>query len=373
MKDDKRYNPIVFICPYTSFGDEIMKQEMENTYQRFTQKEYKVQKTLNPDGTWLDINNTFQPDLVFFCSPWDCTLPQYRIENYLNTLTCYVPYGFKSSNLYSFHFNKGLQNYCWRFFVETSIHKKSAKKYSRRKGKNVIVTGFPGMDKLLKEKTPNFEVWKNKDKKQKRIIWAPHHTIPDSTSSSNYTNYIDYSTFSKYADFMFEIAKKHENKIDFSFKPHPVLRGKLNMVWGEEKTDNYFKKWKELSNGQLDEGSYIDLFATSDAMIHDSGSFVIEYLYTGKPVMFLVGSEKMKEQFNEIGVEALKVLYQGYNQQEITNFIENVVLKEKDDKKEIRNAFFNRIVKPPNNALASENIYNYICEKLVHQGDRKKD
>lgn len=88
MKENKRYNPVVFICPYTSFGDKIMKQEMENTYRSFTQKGYKVQQTLNSDGTWLDIKNSFQPDLVFFCTPWDQTLPQYLIKNHLDTLTC---------------------------------------------------------------------------------------------------------------------------------------------------------------------------------------------------------------------------------------------------------------------------------------------
>lgn len=364
MKGNKRYNPVVFICPYLFYGEGNMKQEMENTYQHFLQKGYNVKKTLNSDATWLDIKQSFQPDLVFFCTPYGLSLPQYHFENYLDTLTCYVPYGFNSSDLYNFHYNKEIQNFCWRYFVETSIHKKFAKKYSKQKGKNVIITGFPGMDGLLKQKKPNFEVWKNGDTKKKRIIWAPHHTIPDSTGSLKYKNHLNYSTFLDYADFMLEIAEKYENKIDFSFKPHPVLKDKLNMLWGEEKTTNYYKKWEALPNGQLDEGSYIDLFATSDAMIHDCGSFVIEYLYTGKPVLFLVSSEKVKEQFNEIGVDALKVLYQGHNQQEITNFIGSVVLQEKDEKREIRNAFYEQVVKPPNNALASENIYNHIIDQL---------
>lgn len=364
LKENKRYNPVVFICPYMIFGEESMRLEMEKTYQTFIQKGYNVIKTLNTDETWLDIKTSFQPDLVFFSTPYNLSLPQYHFENYLDILTCYVPYGFNSTYLYDFHYNQKIQNFCWRYFVETSIHKNFAEKYSKQKGKNVVVTGFPGMDGLLKEKAPNYNVWKNGNKKKKRIIWAPHHTIPDLNGSLKYKDVLDYSNFIDYADFMLDIANKYENEIDFTFKPHPVLRDKLNMIWGKEKTTNYFKKWEALPNGQFNEGDYIDLFATSDAMIHDCGSFIIEYLYTGKPVLFLVRSEKVKEQFNEIGTEALKVLYQGYNQQEITNFIESVVLQEKDDKKESRNNFFNQLVKPPNNALASENIYNHIIDQL---------
>src|SRR5699024_801734 len=119
-------------------------------------------------------------------------------------------------------------------------------------------------------------------------------------------NALSYSTFLDYAEFILQLANDYKDEIQIAFKPHPNLRGKLNDVWGVEKTNTYFQKWKCLSNGQVEDGGYIDLFATSDAMIHDSGSFVIEYLYTKKPVQFLISSEKVKEEFNEIGKEALK-------------------------------------------------------------------
>ena len=51
-------------------------------------------------------------------------------------------------------------------------------------------------------------------------------------------------------------------------------------------------EWESLSNAQLETGKYVDLFMTSDAMIHDCGSFTIEYHYTLKPVMYLVKGEE---------------------------------------------------------------------------------
>lgn len=359
FKENDRYEPVVFICPFLTYGSEIMEQEMNHSFETFKKRGYEVRKTLQEDGCYLDIKNDFHPDLIFFCTPWGHTLSQYQIHNFLDTLTCYVPYGFKSSYLYEAHFNKDLQNLSWKFFVETPIHEKLAKKYSLAKGKNTVVTGFPGMDFLLDKEYKAKDVWKRQEQEKKRIIWAPHHTI------QGYQKALDYSTFLTYAEFMFEIAEKYKEQIQISFKPHPNLKGKLDAVWGGKKTNEYYERWKNLPNGQLNEGAYIDLFIASDAMIHDSGSFVIEYLYVSKPVLYLIGSEKVKEQYNEIGKEALKVMYLGYNRKDITYFIESILLNNNDDMREERTTFFNELVKPPNNLTASENIFNYINEVVT--------
>jgi len=357
FKNNPRYEAVVFVCPFLTYGEEIMKQEVTQITKNFKQKGYQVVNTQKKNGDWYDIKKEYRPDVVLFSTPWNHTLEQYLIENFLDTLTVYVPYGFKISNLYEYHFNKNMMNYTWKFFVETNIHKNLSKKYALNKGVNTVVTGFPGMDIFLdKNFKPDFKVWKNQDKQKKKIIWAPHHTIPGCQ------NALSYSTFLDYAELMLDLAEDFKDDVQIAFKPHPNLRGKLNDVWGLEKTNSYFQKWKYLSNGQVEQGAYIDLFATSDAMIHDSGSFVIEYLYVKKPVMFLISSEKVKEEFNEIGVEALKNIELGYNKKDLRNFIENAVLKEKDEFKEQREDFFEELVKPPNDKMASENIYEYLIQ-----------
>jgi hypothetical protein len=54
--------------------------------------------------------------------------------------------------------------------------------------------------------------------------------------------------------------------------------------WGSEKTTAYYDKWDNLDNGQFKSGDYVDLL-TSDALIHDCGSFMAEYLVVGKPAL----------------------------------------------------------------------------------------
>jgi CDP-glycerol glycerophosphotransferase (TagB/SpsB family) len=110
----------------------------------------------------------------------------------------------------------------------------------------------------------------------------------------------------------------------------------------------------------LNEGEYLDLFFTSDAMIHDSGSFLIEYLYTKKPVMFLRSDNSIEERFNEVGKMALSKIYQGKNKEDLESFVQEVIIGGRDLMANERIHFFNSTVKPPNYKTASENIFNNI-------------
>jgi CDP-glycerol glycerophosphotransferase (TagB/SpsB family) len=165
---------------------------------------------------------------------------------------------------------------------------------------------------------------------------------------------------------MLDIAHEYKDKIQIAFKPHPMLRENLNKLesWGKQKTDEYYELWNKLPNGQLNEFEYTDLFMTSDAMIHDCGSFSVEYLYTGKPVMFLVNDEKITDRYNEIGKLAFEVLYHGRSDHEIVSFIEQTVIGGHDSMNEKRGNFFNEYIKPPNGKTASENIVDHINHQI---------
>ncbi len=361
MEKDERFEPLIVICPYTLYGEESMLWYMNQAYNFFAGNNYKVIKTLDSDnGKWLNIKKEINPDIIFFTVHWGVTKSQYQIHNYTKFLTCYSTYTFVISYLYEGYFNQEMQNLVWKFFLETNTHQKLAFKYSRNKGINTVVTGYPGMDKLIQNDYLPTNVWKLKDKNIKRIIWSPHHTINGLGAD------LDYSTFLKYYDFMFELASKYQDQIQIAFKPHPVLRTKLSLddYWGKEKTDKYFQKWADLPNGQLNEGEYFDLFATSDGLINDSSAFVIEYLYTGKPMMFLKNDEHVADRMNEIGQKALTKLYIGNNKSEIERFITEIVIEENDLMKNERIQFFDAVIKPPNNRLASENIYENIKSEI---------
>ena len=363
MEKDKRFEPILVICPFM-FENEVVTSQMNQAYEYFIDNGYNVVKTFNKQtGNWLNVKKEIQPDIVFFSAQWSLSKADYLIQNYKEILTCYVPYTFVISNLNQGYFNQPMHNLLWKFFLETKIHKKLSIQYSQNKSINTVVTGYPGMDKLLQKNYKPTDVWKIKNKRIKRIIWSPHHTIPGMGAS------LDFSTFLKYYDFMFELAEKYQNQVQIAFKPHPLLKVKLstNEVWGIEKTDKYYQKWAELPNGQLEEAEYIDLFSTSDGILNDSTAFVFEYFYTYKPAMFLANDNSVSDRFNEVGKMALQKLYIGNNKTDIVNFINDVIINGNDVMKNERIHFFNSIVKPPNNVTASENIFNYLESEIFRK------
>lgn len=353
MLQHPRFEPKIFVCPIVNFGMENMLFEMDKAFEAFKDKGYNVVKTYNNEtGEYLDIKNNFSPDIVFFTNPHK-GLQDYRyyINQFAKTLTCYVPYSIPTVN-YDFTYKLGFYGLVWKIFSETEIHQKMASKEQINKGINRIVTGYPGFDPLLINKTPK-EVWKNKNPVLKRIIWTPHHLMNELSKVSN---------FLEYYDFFLEIADIYKDKLQIAFNPHPLLRIKLenDPNWGKEKTDVYFNKWVNLENGQYGKGYYIDLFLASDALIHDSGTFMAEYLFTGKPSLFMVRDESIMDYWNVFGEKALSVHYQSRNQKQVIDFIENVVLKENDSLKEERNVFVKNTLLPKDNLTASENILNYL-------------
>lgn len=360
MVEDIRFDPVVIICPYIAFGKETMLADMKASIEFCIQKGYKFISTYNEaDGNWLDIKKEIGPDIVFFTNPHKLTREEYYINNWRDTLTCYVPYAFMTPDTYESQFNQLFHNIVWRAFYETPIHKKIAESYSLNRGINVRITGYPGCDDFLESKVINNYTWKIDNPKIKRIVWAPHHLMKDGSLQSN---------FLEMYQFFIDIAEKYKDKIQIAFKPHPIIKPKLYSFpeWGKKRTDDYYKLWDNLENGQLVEGDYVDLFLTSDALIHDCGSFITEYIFTKKPSLFMIRNQDVMKGWNEFGDMALNVLYQSKNKAEIIEFIENVVLEGKDTMQNVRLDFLNSVLLPPNNLTASQNILQQINNELFN-------
>jgi hypothetical protein len=357
MVQHPRFEPKVFVCPVVNFGKENMLFEMDKAFEAFKNKGYNVVKTYNNEtGEYIDIKSTFSPDIVFFTNPHK-GLQDYRyyIEQFAKTLTCYVPYSITTTN-YEFAYNLDFHSLVWKIFSETPFHREIASHNKRSKGKNNIVTGYPGFDPLLINKTPK-DVWKNKNPALKKIIWTPHHLMNELSKLSN---------FLEYSDFFLELAINYKDKLQIAFNPHPLLRVKLenDPNWGKEKTDAYYNKWINLENGQFGDGYYIDLFLTSDALIHDSGSFMAEYLITGNPVLYMIRNESVMDYWSVFGEETLALHYQSRNQKQVIDFIENVVLKENDSMKVDRDNFVQSTLLQKNGLTASQTILNYLENEI---------
>lgn len=353
--NSKEFEPIIYVCPYIKKGKKQYEFEMIELFQKFKKKGCNVKLTKNEDGTYIDLKNE-KLDFIFFSTSWNLTFKKYLIGNFFGRLTSYVHYGYQSSALFNECYNKDIMNLGWRYFLASPTHAEYSRQYSLTKNKNTFVTGYPGLDPIIQTNKITINNYKSA---KKLIVWAPHHTI-DGVDN----NLLSYSTFLEYCDYFLELSEKYKDKIILAFKPHPVLITKLYKVWGEEKTNEYYQKWNNIENRIKVEGDYVELFHRSSALIHDSGSFVAEYLATKKPAMFLINNEDVKKEFNSIGQEAIECHYQARNKEQIDNFIQNVVIDGGDSMENERLEFFDKYLLPPNGKSASQNIYDHIVKQI---------
>ena len=349
-----RFKVYVFLTPFPQYSEQEQKKDIDELKAFFDSKQISYFEQ-NACDIEFDIN----PDILFYPQYYfDVLARNIDAKKFRNRLLCAYPYGF--TDVYDFWaYNNYFHNAAWKLFYPTQCNLNDAKRLAFNKGKNVVITGYPNADDFLAPQIN--DVWKTQSIPKKRIVWAPHFTIEKNHSP------IFFSTFLTFSKFMQEVAKEYSSEIQFAFKPHPRLQTELykHKAWGKENADEYYNWWANQEYTQLETGNFIDLFKSSDALIHDCGSFSIEYFYTKKPAMYLCRDlEEIKKTKNEVGKAALDVHYIGKTENDIINFIDNVVLKNDDPLKERREAFFNKYLLPPNGKTVAQNTMDDILKSL---------
>jgi hypothetical protein len=359
LDSHEKYNPFMIICPHTNRGDEFLEK---NYYEcvdlckthgyHFVHGYNIVQKNIIEVKSKLDIG------IVFFSNPNQLTSDYFTLQGFKDVLTCYVPYSFRIDRLYEYTYNSVFVNLIWRNFYESKAHKTLAYKYALNKGNNVIVSGFPKIDELRNIK---YKSIKSKVNTRKKIIWAPHWTI----KGHQYTG-LDWSCFLDYNEIIYDLAIQYSDKIEIVLKPHPFLFNLLEKsnLWGKKKTDVFIDKWQNNDNTSILYGDYVDLFASSDALIHDSGSFAVEYLVFDKPVGYTISNRSdFENRFNELGKLAIDQHEKIHNKEELVSFI-NKVIQEADDFSETRLKFVDEYLHVNNNS-AAQNILTELNNHLT--------
>ena len=333
-----RFSPILYVVPYSCEYD----KDLDYLVDYLEKNGYPYQKM----GIGPKFTNCLRPDILFYQEPYSGNI----LRNILS-LYCFVPYAFHTTDAKWF-IDTPMLNIAWQVYYENSLAVKYVSSIMKNRGRNCYVTGLPYSDMFRQPLSLYPNPWKKQDGKKKKIIWAPHHTI-------NSDRFVCHSTFLEYFELILFLAQKYKDEIQIAFKPHPLLKNKLYRIWGIEKTDNYYSRWESGENTQLIMGNYVPLFLYSNAMIHDCGSFTVEYHYTKKPVMYLVNEKFHEDNLNEFGRRAFDLHYLGRSAKEIEAFITNII-EGKDDLKNARERFYQECLLPPNGNHASDNIINSI-------------
>lgn len=335
MQADPQFSPCIVIAPIIDRDESWSRNEVEANLAYHRDRAREVHVGQRDDAFNRRMIADIAPDVVFATNPFSLIPDSLHLELLESHLMCYVPYHIEVGRYDGDQgqYNSYFHNAAWKIFSPHQVSRQTFEAVQLRRGKNVTVTGYPGIEPLLSKAPVRTPVWKPGP--GKRVIWAPHHTIN--------TPKLPYSNFLEYAERFKALADEYTGRLRWCFKPHPLLYPKLldHPDWGKERTDAYFEFWKSHESSQLETGDYIDLFRDSDAMVHDSGSFLAEYLYVDKPVLYMWSSPEVTSFFNGFGLEALEACARADDWDDIQTFLDDLIADE-DRLKEARAAFLDQ-------------------------------
>lgn len=377
--EDERYDPYVVLIGYADGTRGSIENMYEYSKAFFLEKEYPLipayeRGTRKSQKTWRDLGAF---DIIFWGTGYEEVLPQslYIRNCPLNIISINVPYGFnltKQGREYRIILNQLNVKLCWMvigLFEQDRLDYADACDIGNG---HVVNSGYPKMDVFFESGETNRDIWKIKDGAYSdvaKIVYAPHHTIGKGNKCVGTLLYNE--------EAIYQYAKAHPDTTSWIVRPHQQLcrsmlkQGKVSSV---REYYQYFERWNRLENARvIFEGSYMDAFKTSDALIHDCISFQAEYLYTKQPQLFLV---RNVDSLDKSSRRILNAIYtcDGKNISGIYEFIDRVVLKKDDYKKNQRLRLFERTFDYTayNHMLASDYIKAYIERAILLCQCKKK-
>lgn len=356
--NSERYEqPTVYVSLHGTRGvSEATQEDLDHGVEQLRKHGINVVKMIGKDAPFPKY------DLVIFLRPYLGNYPDSVQLSVLDptTLFVHIPYGFNTSGWNTYDIP--LARVVWKFFFESQHHMHTYETESRIGLSHAYYSGYPRLDIFFEENNNLHYDWKMAQPNAKKIIYAPHWSINGG---------INYATFQWNYQFMYEYAKNHP-EISWVIKPHPHLfydayaSGLFETVEAFEK---YLKAWDDLPNAKLETGAYYQaIFATSDGMIQDCGSFLSEYQYTHKPMIFLT---RDTQEFNELGEKIMDVVYKvdGKDLKGIADMMQKVFVEGQDSLYEKRMEVFDQYLnyEKINGVSASEYIFKTITKEFEEE------
>lgn len=353
MLNDAVFDPYIIVAPNVSRTYKYMIDTYKEALSALTEQYgdrviggYDIET-----DDYLELKDDYA--ILFFCNPYKHLVnPLHHVEYFLNKncLPIYSSYGFAALKFFDEVIATDFYNYMWKACVETSLNLEYLKAHEKIQGRNGVITGYIKMDKYASVKRSN--------NIRKRILICPHHTVWGWKT-------LNISNFLKYSELFIKLPEIFSD-IDFVFRPHPLLFPNLKAhgIWTEYEIEGYMTRLLSHSNMTYDKsGDYMQQFADSDAMIHDCGSFIGEYLYTEKPCCYMMKSlQETMDNLIPLGQVCMQHYYHAFKEDDIINFIKDVVINGEDPKKENRVNFVERELK-----INYPNAAKFVCDMIKRE------
>ena len=263
-------------------------------------------------------------DVVFYEMPWGMNdFPRRMAGRVLNV---YMHYGFMMMANHEMHYYMAsFHAYLWRYFTQTESHRRPHIEHDPTAADRAVVTGYPKLDVYTSPDAQVVDPWPELiggnavEDADKRVIYAPHHSLG--------RDGLGMSTFGWSHATAVELAEQTPSSV-WVYKPHPKLRYSVvsSEVMTESEYATYLRGWQGSPRTAVyDSGDYFDLFRTSDALITCCGSFLAEYLPTGRPIIWLVSEATVG--LNRVGERLADSFYVVRNEEELRETFNMVVVE----------------------------------------------
>jgi len=265
---------------------------------------------------WLT-PESLAPDYVLFQTPYNLFPPRWSAK-YISAFArvCYVPY---ATTLFRGEVDQIVHpepffSAASLVFAESAIARdrliERFKSCPWFREETFVLSGTPKLDYFGTKEASGATPWKRGSTSENtRILWTPRWWTNDGSC-----HFFDYNAY--FTDF----CARHEH-VDFAFRPHPLsIQNFLNT--GEltaADVERMDLSYRMSSNMAIDrEGAYQATFLTSDILVSDISSMMIEYLVTGKPIVYT----HRVDLFNGLGRTLSEGFYWVRNPEELTATLE---------------------------------------------------
>lgn len=287
---DKRCECQIIPVPYYDKGEDGKLEEFHYEGENFPE-----------DIPILDYRNysieSENPDIVYIHNPYDeynkitCIHPVFFMENLKKqgAVMVYVPYYMAGvcSNFEKMGTGYKTKGTAYSDYIILQSDKlKAAYEYSGIESEKLLVIGSPKIDKIYEMMERDGRVkkeWQPVLKDRKVLLFC---------SSINDLLWYDDWLCSTNAVIDSVLADK---SLALIWRPHPLLFQTLQILKKDyvKEYQRIYEKVREAENGVIDEnGDFGDALTASDGMISDFSSLVLQYTFSGKPVLLLRGDSE---------------------------------------------------------------------------------
>lgn len=234
------------------------------------------------------------PDIVVYSKPYDVIPPEWYIKNLQKVIpyAVYIPYAFfdlTTADSIRFGYQLEMHELAWRWISNSQHNLEMIRKYSKLRGSNAVLLGFPRFDKSAKMQYSAFEYdpirvgFAEKIKGRPVLFWNTHFSVAEDSESVG--------AFLQYREKVFRYFDSHQDVV-LLWRPHPLLFGALqeNGFMTHDKIEALLARLRAHDNIIVDQSKdYINAFVLSNALLTDGGSsMAYEYVATTKPIYYTV-------------------------------------------------------------------------------------